>query len=580
MKYLYEHRNKYYFRKRIPKTVKNLTVSLRTDNLMEAKYILNIIEIRLNLMLESDLEMNFEEEIDCITSIVKSYVDEAKQEYKKFSKEREIRYSYVSKKGKERLGSHPKAIEKAIKDLTDKLHSPYRDDIYNEIIETTNIKNKCEYALSILSSDNSEMLKDEVIKAEIELLYNDKIRNEERINNPSKYIFRDNIPTKINNNNFFKYEKESYYLKKAVEIFNDFMEKKANEVKELFRYKRDISLFLGLIGKDYLIDITHEDMKDFIKDFMFLPNKNKHPDVYKKYGEDFKKIIAISKKEGYHTLDNITIRNKFININAFLDYALEYEYLDKNRLRYKISLSEENSDDKRKEYYNEQLHALFYKSSWYTKELENNLKDNPSKIWLPIILLFTGCRLNEMAQIRLSQIEIKDSINFFRIDDKYPDQKLKNKTSKRKIPIHQTLIDLGILDFIDSQRKNNKERLFEELYYTNNKGYGQAFSKRFNDKDFKKEWLSKSDISKIEEEDILLDLHSFRHNFSGSLKGLIEDGLLEYFMGHSQNSESLKRYGKYRSSLMFDNISKCEYEIKFDNLKDRINNYYKNIKED
>ena len=50
-------------------------------------------------------------------------------------------------------------------------------------------------------------LKDEVIKAEIELLYNDKIRNEERINNPSKYIFRDNTPT-ITNNNFVKYEKE------------------------------------------------------------------------------------------------------------------------------------------------------------------------------------------------------------------------------------------------------------------------------------------------------------------------------------------------------------------------------------
>ena len=45
-------------------------------------------------------------------------------------------------------------------------------------------------------------------------------------------------------------------------------------------------------------------------------------------------------------------------------------------------------------------------------------------------------------------------------------------------------------------------------------------------------------------------------------------------MGHTQNSESLKRYGKYRPELMFDNISKCEYKINFDNLKNRINKYY------
>ncbi len=576
MKYLYERNNRYYFRRRISKTKKNITVSLQTNNLMEAKYILNIIDIRLNLLLEKGFVMDFDEELEYITEIIKIYVNEAKQEYKKFSKERELRYSYTSKKGKERLGSHPKAIEKAIKNLTDILHSPNRDKIYNEIIETTNIKNKCDYALTILSEENQDRLKDEVIKAEIELLFNDKRNNEERINNPSKYILNQNL---MINNNSIRYEKESYYSKKAIDIFLDFMEKKKKEVEEPFRYERDIKIFLSLTNKEYLIDISHKDMEDFLNDFMFLPNQNKNMKLYKENSEDFKKIIAISKKEKLITLDNTTIKNKLININAFLDYAIEFEYLDKNRLRYKISLSEENPSDKRKEYYNEQLHALFYKSSWYTKELENNLKDNPSKIWLPLILLFSGCRLNEMAQIRLSQIEIKDSINFFRIDDKYPDQKLKNKTSKRKIPIHQTLIDLGILDFIDSQRKNNKERLFEELYYTNNKGYGQAFSKKFNDKDFKKEWLSKSDIAKIEEEDILLDLHSFRHNFSGSLKGLIEDGLLEYFMGHSQNSESLKRYGKYRSALMFDNISKCEYEIKFDNLKDRINNYYKNIKE-
>ena len=496
MKYLYEHNNRYYFRRRISKTKKNITVSLQTNNLMEAKYILNIIDIRLNLLLEKGFVMDFDEELEYITEIIKTYVNEAKQEYKKFSKERELRYSYTSKKGKERLGSHPKAIEKAIKNLTDILHSPNRDKIYNEIIETTNIKNKCDYALTILSEENQDRLKDEVIKAEIELLFNDKRNNEERINNPSKYILNENI-TPIYN--FVEQKNDIYHIKKAIDIFLDFMKKKKNEVAEPFRYERDIKIFLSLTNKEYLIDITHDNMKEFLEDFMFLPNQNKNVKLYKDNGEDFKKIIAISKEKELITLDNTTIKNKLININAFLDYAIEYEYLDKNRLRYKIDLSEENTSDKRKEYYNEQLHALFYKSSWYTKELENNLKDNPSKIWLPLILLFSGCRLNEIAQIRLSQIDIKDSINFFRIEAKYKDQKLKNKTSKRKIPIHQTLIDLGILDFIDSQRKNNKERLFEELYYTNNKGYGQAFSKRFNDKDFKKEWLSKSDIAKIEE---------------------------------------------------------------------------------
>jgi hypothetical protein len=185
MKYLYEHNNRYYFRRRISKTKKNITVSLQTNNLIEAKYILNIIDIRLNLILESGFIMNFDEEIDYITEIIKSYVNEAKEEYKKFSNERELRYTYVSKKGKERSGSHPKAIEKAIKNLTDGLYSPNRDNIYNQIIEITNIKNKCDYALSILSEENQDRLKDEVIKAEIELLYNDKSNNEARINNPS-----------------------------------------------------------------------------------------------------------------------------------------------------------------------------------------------------------------------------------------------------------------------------------------------------------------------------------------------------------------------------------------------------------
>ena len=57
----------------------------------------------------------------------------------------------------------------AIPDLAD--NKDDWDNIYNEIVKTTNIKNECIKALKILSEENKDRLKDEVIKAEIELLY-------------------------------------------------------------------------------------------------------------------------------------------------------------------------------------------------------------------------------------------------------------------------------------------------------------------------------------------------------------------------------------------------------------------------
>lgn len=592
MKYLIKHRTKYYFKRKIPTTQKHIVASLRTDSLTEANHIIAIITPKFDKLLTEKVDIvDWYEEVDYIKSIVQDYVDEAKEDYTKYSNLREQRYTYTTKKGKVRLGSHPKAIEKAIKQLTESVFSPDRDNVYQNLIKATELENKCDYALSILSEENKHRLKDEVIKGEIELLKNDKENNLSRTDYANTYIKRDNNPynqsiqTYSQHNQNMKvpltieeiYASKGYYNKKKEEILNDFMDKKSSETKEPERYKRDVRIFFDLIDKDYLIDLTHQDMKNFLADIFFLPDRNKNRTLFDK-AKSFREIIETSKKEKLTPIAKKTTRNKLININAFLDYAIEYEYLDKNRLRYKVSISTEDlEDDKnRKEFYPEQLFSLFYKSKWYSEDLEQNLKTNPSKIWIPLILLFTGCRLNEIAQIYTEQITEKEGVHFFRIEDKHEDQKLKNKSSRRKIPIHPTLIDLGILKFIEKQRKENKTRLFSELYYTENRGYGNAFSKLFNKKDFKFSWLDKKAKENIENEDILLDLHSFRHNFSGSLKGLIEDGLLEYFMGHSQNSQTQKRYGDYRTEVVIEAISKSDYKLDFKPLAKSINDFYAN----
>lgn len=55
-----------------------------------------------------------------------------------------------------------------------------------------------------------------------------------------------------------------------------------------------------------------------------------------------------------------------------------------------------------------------------------------------------------------------------------------------------------------SQREKGYERLFQELYHTAKKGYGQAYGKRYNDN--KKTWLDKETLIKLKNKEILLDL--------------------------------------------------------------------------
>jgi hypothetical protein len=65
--------------------------------------------------------------------------------------------------------------------------------------------------------------------------------------------------------------------------------------------------------------------------------------------------------------------------------------------------------------------------------------------------LFTGARIGELAQLALTDIRDIDGIPSIDINDE--DYKsLKNKDSRRKIPIHPQLIRMGFLRFVDDMR--------------------------------------------------------------------------------------------------------------------------------
>lgn len=84
------------------------------------------------------------------------------------------------------------------------------------------------------------------------------------------------------------------------------------------------------------------------------------------------------------------------------------------------------------------------------------------KYWVPLIILFSGLRLEEVCQLWLEDFIEEDKIPCFKIWEG-PGRQLKTKTSKRLVPIHDFLIELGLIEHAEKLREAGHERLFPDL---------------------------------------------------------------------------------------------------------------------
>lgn len=424
------------------------------------------------------------------------------------------------------------------------------------------------------------------------MLQNDKYENEERINNiahnrPETALKLKNSLNTIPNPTQTEIKQDLKYYevttKEAIELF---LENK--QVKEIHKYKKPLEVFLELVDKKYLEDTSSKDMLDFLNLYKNMPNENAkvnpedirdrrtYKTVYLKDLKNYKEWIEFTDKNNLERVRGKTLRDKLIHINSFIDFAVGLGYVSENRLKYhqlnlnKQIMREADDDTRRKSYRIEQLENLF-SSRWYKEELEENLKNNPSWIWIPIILLYTGARAGEIAQIKVNQIQKRDGVYIFNLKVEDSDQRLKNKSSHRKVPIHQTLIDLGFIDFVEQQKEKGLNNLFNDLYFTVSKGYRADFSKDFLD--YREEFLEEETIEKILKDEIMLDTHSFRHTFTTYCRRAKVDDII-FILGHKKSQTD--KYGDMPSDILKEEIDKVNYNLKaLEELKTRIKSYYK-----
>jgi integrase len=78
--------------------------------------------------------------------------------------------------------------------------------------------------------------------------------------------------------------------------------------------------------------------------------------------------------------------------------------------------------------------------------------------------MFSGMRLNEVAQLEVQDIEMRDGVWCINVTPDGEDNKrLKNASSKRRVPVHEQLEASGFLDFYEEQKAKGHSRLFPGL---------------------------------------------------------------------------------------------------------------------
>lgn len=166
----------------------------------------------------------------------------------------------------------------------------------------------------------------------------------------------------------------------------------------------------------------------------------------------------------------------------------------------------------------------------------------PADFWIPILALFTGARGRELAQLHTNDIRQEEGVWCISITpsastDGTDEKEVKTNSSIRDIPIHQKLVEIGLLRFHEEQKTKGEKLLFPQLRETkigkNNpyKSWGQ---------DFRRDILQKHLEIPAGEGEVF---HSFRGTLVTELmrKGVSKTARKQ-IVGHAKIKESHDRY--------------------------------------
>lgn len=171
----------------------------------------------------------------------------------------------------------------------------------------------------------------------------------------------------------------------------------------------------------------------------------------------------------------------------------------------------------------DELRLLFHSESY-----KNNSFKKASNFWLPLLGLYTGARLEELAGFHLSAFATVEGLPAMLLSDHETTDEGKNEHALRYVPIHPELLKAGLLEYAELLKEEGHSRLFPEIRAAARDGYAKRATADFT------AYRRSVGVGKDKGERSREVFHSFRATMSGKLFHLGVDGdLSRRLTGHA-----------------------------------------------
>ena len=340
-----------------------------------------------------------------------------------------------------------------------------------------------------------------------------------------------------------------------LELFDRYAAQRSAEKRKrpdtLNQDRKVIESFAEFVGKGRkAASITDADVRDWIDTVAELPPNFRKMKAYRGLG--MRDGAKKAREEGVSGPKPTTLNKYLSTLSPLFKWMRKRGYYTGSNPCDGLFYDIPKSSNPRPPFTTEQLNTIL-KSPLFTgfqadgkEHLKGNCRADDWRYWIPLVCLFTGARLGEVAQLRTEDVRKERGVWFIHVrNDESTGQSTKSGLS-RAAPIHSKLIDLGFLAFhkrqLERAERDGNHALFPELE-RNERGQISGKVGRW--------WRDYLEHIGLKNGGDGFGAHSFRHTMADRLRDEAEllDDQIEVALGHNQKTTT-SGYGRLKQGTV------------------------------